>query len=92
MKTSAIPETPARMPNALRLADAAHALSRVLAFTYPADAVLSRYFRERHVLGPQDRAFVAEARTIVLVIRARRGKGKVAVGRRSQDLREPAEK
>jgi len=59
MKTAAS-ESAARMPNALRLADAAHALSRVLAFTYPADAVLSRYFRERHVLGPQDRAFVAE--------------------------------
>lgn len=56
----AAPESAARIPNALRLADAAHALSRVLAFTYPADAVLSRYFRERHVLGPQDRAFVAE--------------------------------
>jgi 16S rRNA (cytosine967-C5)-methyltransferase len=55
-----VSESPARIPNALRLADAAHALSRVLAFTYPADAVLSRYFRERHVLGPQDRAFVAE--------------------------------
>ena len=48
-------------PNTLRLADAAHALSRTLSFTYPADAVLSRYFRERHMLGPQDRAFVAEA-------------------------------
>ncbi|MBX3650004.1 MAG: RsmB/NOP family class I SAM-dependent RNA methyltransferase [Burkholderiales bacterium] len=56
----AVSESAARIPNALRLADAAHALSRVLAFTYPADAVLSRYFRERHVLGPQDRAFVAE--------------------------------
>ncbi len=60
MKT-ALSESAARMPNTLRLADAAHALSRVLTFTYPADAVLSRYFRERHVLGPQDRAFVAEA-------------------------------
>lgn len=54
--------TSARLtPNTLRLADAAHALSRTLSFAYPADAVLSRYFRERHVLGPQDRAFVAEA-------------------------------
>lgn len=64
MKTAiktAIPESAARVPNDLRLADAAHALSRVLTFTYPADAVLGRYFRERHVLGPQDRAFVAEA-------------------------------
>ena len=59
MKT-AIPESAARVPNTLRLADATTALSRVLTFTYPADAVLSRYFRERHVLGPQDRAFVAE--------------------------------
>jgi 16S rRNA (cytosine967-C5)-methyltransferase len=64
MKTAiktAIPESAARVPNDLRLADAAHALSRVLTFTYPADAVLGRYFRERHVLGPHDRAFVAEA-------------------------------
>ncbi len=60
MKT-AIADAAARTPNALRLADAAHALSRVLTFTYPADAVLSRYFRERHALGPLDRAFVAEA-------------------------------
>lgn len=59
MKSAEHPSA-ARMPNALRLADAAHALSRVLAFTHPADAVLSRYFRERHALGPQDRAFVAE--------------------------------
>ncbi len=64
MKTAiktAIPESAARVPNDLRLADAAHALSRVLTFTYPADAVLGRYFRERHTLGQQDRAFVAEA-------------------------------
>ncbi len=65
-KKSAVPlptaaPAPARVPNTLRLADATTALSRVLTFTYPADAVLSRYFRERHVLGPQDRAFVAEA-------------------------------
>ena len=58
---SAIPESAARVPNTLRLADAAHALARVLTFTYPADAVINRYFRERHVLGPHDRAFVAEA-------------------------------
>ncbi len=64
MKTAiktATPESPARVPNALRLADATTALSRVLTFTYPADAVLGRYFRERHVLGQQDRGFVAEA-------------------------------
>ncbi|MBY0268405.1 MAG: RsmB/NOP family class I SAM-dependent RNA methyltransferase [Burkholderiales bacterium] len=64
MKTAiktAIPEAAARVPSTLRLADAATALSRVLTFTYPADAVLGRYFRERHVLGQQDRGFVAEA-------------------------------
>ena len=48
-------------PNISRLADAAHALQRVLTFEYPADAVLSRYFRDRHALGQHDRAFVAEA-------------------------------
>ena len=57
---SAAPE--ARLaPNMSRLADAAHALERVLTFEYPADAVLSRYFRDRHALGQHDRAFVAEA-------------------------------
>ncbi len=50
-----------RAPNPSRLADAAHALQRVLTFEYPADAVLSRYFRDRHALGQQDRAFIAEA-------------------------------
>jgi 16S rRNA (cytosine967-C5)-methyltransferase len=58
---TALPEAAARVPNALRLTDATTALSRVLAFTYPADAVLSRYFRERPVLGPRDRDFVAGA-------------------------------
>ncbi len=61
IKNPAIPESAARVPNILRLADATTALSRVLTFTYPADAVLGRYFRERHVLGQHDRAFVAEA-------------------------------
>ncbi|MBY0267419.1 MAG: RsmB/NOP family class I SAM-dependent RNA methyltransferase [Burkholderiales bacterium] len=44
-----------------RLNEAASALIRVLTFDYPADAVLSRYFRERPQLGQQDRAFIAEA-------------------------------
>ncbi len=61
IKKNFIPEAAARVPNDLRLADATTALSRVLSFAYPADAVLSRYFRERHVLGQHDRAFVAEA-------------------------------
>jgi 16S rRNA (cytosine967-C5)-methyltransferase len=37
------------------------ALQRVLKFDYPADAVLSRFFREQRALGQHDRAFVAEA-------------------------------
>jgi len=56
-----VPESAARLPTSARLADTATALARVLTMTYPADAVLNRYFRERHALGPLDRAFVAEA-------------------------------
>ena len=37
------------------------ALSRVLKFDYPADSILSRFFREQRTLGQHDRAFVAEA-------------------------------
>lgn len=37
------------------------ALATVLRFEFPADAVLSRYFREHRELGRADRAFVAEA-------------------------------
>ncbi len=37
------------------------ALRAVLAFRYPADSVLSHYFREHRQLGQQDRAFVAES-------------------------------
>ena len=45
-----------------KLLDAAtEALARVLKFDQPADAVLSNYFREHHVLGSSDRAFIAEA-------------------------------
>ncbi|MFA7243260.1 MAG: RsmB/NOP family class I SAM-dependent RNA methyltransferase [Sulfuricellaceae bacterium] len=43
-----------------RLGHLVHALGEVLAFTYPADAVLSRYFRHHHELGMADRAFVAD--------------------------------
>jgi 16S rRNA (cytosine967-C5)-methyltransferase len=40
---------------------ATEALAAVLRFDQPADAVVSRYFREHHVLGQHDRAFVAES-------------------------------
>ena len=43
------------------LESAAHALSHVLKFEYPADAVLGRYFREHEALGQHDRALIAEA-------------------------------
>lgn len=36
-------------------------LVAVLRFDFPADAILSRYFREHREIGPADRAFVAEA-------------------------------
>jgi 16S rRNA (cytosine967-C5)-methyltransferase len=47
--------------NAAQLTAATAALQRILTFEYPADAVLSRFFREHHKLGARDRAFVAEA-------------------------------
>ncbi len=42
-------------------------LGQVLRFEYPADAVVSRYFRDHHQLGHADRAFVAE--TVFAVLR-----------------------
>jgi 16S rRNA (cytosine967-C5)-methyltransferase len=36
-------------------------LGQVLTFQHPADAVLSRYFREQRALGQNDRAFIAES-------------------------------
>ncbi len=40
---------------------AVHVLTAVLKFDYPADGVVSRYFREHSELGQNDRAFIAEA-------------------------------
>lgn len=40
---------------------ATQALGVVLSFDFPADAVLSRHFREHRELGVRDRAFIAEA-------------------------------
>jgi 16S rRNA (cytosine967-C5)-methyltransferase len=42
-------------------------LGLLLRFEYPADAVVSRYFRDHHQLGHADRAFVAE--TVFAVLR-----------------------
>ncbi len=44
-----------------QLEAATEALRRVLVFDHPADAILSRYFREHRGLGQNDRAFVAES-------------------------------
>ena len=44
-----------------QLEAAAETLHRVLQFEHPADAVLSRYFREHRQLGQHDRAFIAES-------------------------------
>ena len=48
----------------------AAALSEVLEFAFPADAVLSRFFREHSNLGQRDRRTVAE--TVYAVLRRRR--------------------
>ena len=42
----------------------------MLRFDYPADAIVSRYFREHPQLGQLDRAFVAEA--VFAVLRKKR--------------------
>ncbi|MDR1854282.1 MAG: RsmB/NOP family class I SAM-dependent RNA methyltransferase [Azoarcus sp.] len=43
------------------VAAAVQALGEVLSFEHPADAVLSRFFREHRALGHRDRGFVAES-------------------------------
>ncbi|MBL8473621.1 MAG: RsmB/NOP family class I SAM-dependent RNA methyltransferase [Rhodocyclaceae bacterium] len=52
------------------LAAASEALAQVLELKFPADSVLSRFFRENPALGQRDRAFVAE--TVYAVLRRRR--------------------
>ena len=49
---------------------AAEALATVMRFEYPADGVMSRYFRAHEKLGQQDRAFIAE--TVFAVLRRKR--------------------
>ena len=48
-------------------------LGQLLSFDHPADAVVSRYFREHRELGHADRAFVAE--TVFAVLRRGRSLG-----------------
>ena len=52
-------------PHAL-LDAAADLLRAVLRFDHPADAVVSRYFRDHHHLGPRERATLAETAYAVL--------------------------
>ena len=56
--------------NALQLDHIIDALRRVLPCEQPADGVLSRFFREHHKLGVQDRHVIAE--TVFAVLRRRR--------------------
>ncbi|THF61457.1 RsmB/NOP family class I SAM-dependent RNA methyltransferase [Pseudothauera nasutitermitis] len=51
---------PAGVGRAL-LTQAVQVLGEVLTFAHPADAVLSRHFRENHALGHRDRGFIAES-------------------------------
>jgi 16S rRNA (cytosine967-C5)-methyltransferase len=53
-------------PKAL-LDSCAELVGRVLKFEHPADAVVSRYFREHRALGPRERATLAE--TVYTVLR-----------------------
>lgn len=55
-------------PKAL-LAESARLLEQVMTFEHPADAVVSRFFREHHALGPRDRTVVAD--TVFNVLRWR---------------------
>jgi 16S rRNA (cytosine967-C5)-methyltransferase len=52
-------------PNAL-LQACAELVAQVLKFEHPADAVVSRYFREHRSLGPRERATLAETAYAVL--------------------------
>lgn len=62
-----VPVTPAAMRFSRPLLDAcAAALSEVLKFAYPADSVLSRFFREHPKVGQRDRATIAESVYAVL--------------------------
>jgi len=54
-------------PDRALLAQAVQALSAVLTFEHPADAVLSQHFRANRRLGHRDRAFIAE--TVYAVLR-----------------------
>ena len=61
-KTAAgAPKAPEGAVSRLLFIQATQALGAVLAFDFPADAVLSRHFRDNRELGHRDRGFIAEA-------------------------------
>jgi 16S rRNA (cytosine967-C5)-methyltransferase len=52
------------------LSDAADVLRQLLEFNFPADSVLSRYFREHRDIGQRERGFIAD--NVYLVLRRKR--------------------
>ena len=58
-------QSPPMHPKAL-LDTCATLVGRVLKFDHPADAIVSRYFRENRQLGPRERATLAETAYAVL--------------------------
>ena len=82
------PATEPAVPPAMRfsrplLDTCAAALAEVLKFTYPADSVLSRFFREHPKVGQRDRATIAE--TVYTVLRRSRLIERVLGGALSRD-------
>ncbi|MDX9885348.1 RsmB/NOP family class I SAM-dependent RNA methyltransferase [Thauera sp.] len=59
--TEGAPKAPEGAVSRPLFIQATQALSAVLAFDFPADAVLSRHFRDNRELGHRDRGFIAEA-------------------------------
>ena len=60
------------------------ALVAVLRFDFPADSILSRYFREHREIGPADRTFIAEA--VYGVLRKKRLLDHVTTEGRAREL------
>jgi 16S rRNA (cytosine967-C5)-methyltransferase len=55
-----MPRSPAPAPRLTRLAQLEHLIQLALDLKFPADAVISRFFRDHPQLGSKDRAFLAE--------------------------------
>ncbi|CAH1747681.1 SAM-dependent methyltransferase [Thauera humireducens] len=66
-KTEKTEKTPEGAVSRALFIQATQALGTVLAFEFPADAVLSRHFRDNRELGHRDRGFIAE--TVYAVLR-----------------------